>query len=183
VSRASSTEIAGLAFLSDCQTAALVDGHGSITWMCPPRFDSRSVFGALLDPTAGHWQLGAAGLNETTRAYVKDTLLLETTFQTPSGRAVLTDALLVAAGERGHDLGARSPPRTVGPRTGCARRCEPPNRPATAPAACAQALHRQAPGVGINVGDGAVVAAVGGVGGGHRCPARAARGGSASDGA
>ena len=109
MSRASSTEIAGLAFLSDCQTAALVDGHGSITWMCPPRFDSRSVFGALLDPTAGHWQLGAAGLNETTRAYVKDTLLLETTFQTPSGRAVLTDALLVAAGERGHDLGARSP--------------------------------------------------------------------------
>jgi len=45
-----------------------------------------------------------------------------------------------------------------------------------------QAVHHQAPGVGISV-DGAVVAAVGGVGGGHRCPARAARGGSASDGA
>jgi len=109
VSRARSTEIAGLAFLSDCQTAALVDGQGSITWMCPPRFDSRSVFGALLDPTAGHWQLGAAGLSETTREYVKDTLVLETTFQTPSGRAVLTDALLVAQDERGHDLGKRSP--------------------------------------------------------------------------
>jgi len=109
VSRARSTEIAGLAFLSDCQTAALVDGQGSITWMCPPRFDSRSVFGALLDPMAGHWQLGAAGLSETTRAYVQDTLVLETTFQTPSGRAVLTDALLVAQGERGHDLGTRSP--------------------------------------------------------------------------
>jgi len=64
VSRARSTEIAGLAFLSDCQTSALVDGHGSITWMCPPRFDSRSVFGALRDPAAGHWQLGAAGLND-----------------------------------------------------------------------------------------------------------------------
>jgi len=109
VSRARSTEIAGLAFVSDCQTAALVDGHGSITWMCPPRFDSRSVFGALLDPVAGHWQLGAAGVSETTREYVEDTLVLETTFQTPSGRAVLTDALLVAQGERGHDLGRRSP--------------------------------------------------------------------------
>jgi len=109
VSRARSTEIAGLAFLSDCQTSALVDGHGSITWMCPPRFDSRSVFGALLDPAAGHWQLGAAGLSETTREYVEDTLVLETTFQTPSGRAVLTDALLVGQGERGHDLGRRSP--------------------------------------------------------------------------
>ncbi|MGI8532085.1 MAG: trehalase-like domain-containing protein [Geodermatophilaceae bacterium] len=109
MSRARSTEIAGLAFLSDCQTSALVDGHGSITWMCPPRFDSRSVFGALLDPAAGHWQLGAAGLSETTREYVEDTLVLETTFQTPSGRAVLTDALLVGQGERGHDLGRRSP--------------------------------------------------------------------------
>ena len=109
MSRARSSEIADLALLSDCQTAALVDGQGSITWMCPPRFDSRSVFGALLDATAGHWRLGAAGVSETTRAYVKDTLVLETTFQTPSGRAVLTDALLVAEGERGHDLGARSP--------------------------------------------------------------------------
>lgn len=109
MSRARSSEIADLALLSDCQTAALVDGQGSITWMCPPRFDSRSVFGAMLDATAGHWRLGAAGVSETTRAYVKDTLVLETTFQTPSGRAVLTDALLVAEGERGHDLGARTP--------------------------------------------------------------------------
>ncbi len=52
------TEIAGLAFLSDCHSAALVDGQGDITWMCLPRFDSGSVFGALLDPTAGHWRLG-----------------------------------------------------------------------------------------------------------------------------
>lgn len=108
-SRPSWTEIAGLALVSDCHSAALVDGKGSITWMCLPRFDSRSVFGALLDPTAGHWQLGAAGLSETTRVYVKDTLVLETTFQTPTGRAILTDAFLVGQGERGHELGLRSP--------------------------------------------------------------------------
>jgi len=109
VSTCRSTEIAGLAFLSDCHSAALVDGQGDITWMCLPRFDSGSVFGALLDPAAGHWRLGAAGLTETTRVYVPDTLVLQTTFQTPTGRAVLTDALLVGQGERGHELGLRSP--------------------------------------------------------------------------
>jgi GH15 family glucan-1,4-alpha-glucosidase len=144
VSTCRSTEIAGLAFLSDCHSAALVDGQGDITWMCLPRFDSGSVFGALLDPTAGHWRLGAAGLTETTRVYVPDTLVLQTTFQTPTGRAVLTDALLVGQGDEGTswDCGrrmrwcARSPSRRAGsPRrapsvpgatSGVRRRCGAP---------------------------------------------------------
>ncbi|MBV9512737.1 MAG: glycosyl hydrolase family 15, partial [Mycobacteriaceae bacterium] len=40
-------------FLSDCETTCLVSSSGSIEWMCVPRPDSPSVFGAILDRSAG----------------------------------------------------------------------------------------------------------------------------------
>jgi GH15 family glucan-1,4-alpha-glucosidase len=102
-------EIADLALLSDCQSAALVDGQGSISWLCLPRFDSPAVFASLLDPRGGQWSLRPEGLSESTRRYLPESLVLETTFVTPAGRAVLTDALVLGEGERGHDIGRRSP--------------------------------------------------------------------------
>ena len=45
--------IGSYGFLSDCETGALVAANGSIEWMCLPRFDAPTVFGALLDRSAG----------------------------------------------------------------------------------------------------------------------------------
>src|SRR5918912_450463 len=52
--------IADYAFLSDCETVALIAPSGNVEWMCLPRADSGSVFGALLDRDAGGFRLGPA---------------------------------------------------------------------------------------------------------------------------
>src|SRR6516164_7625953 len=49
--------IADYAFLSDCEVTALVAPGGSIEWMCLPRMDGPSVFGAILDRDAGWFRL------------------------------------------------------------------------------------------------------------------------------
>ena len=55
--------IADYAFLSDCETTALVAPSGNVEWMCLPRMDSPSVFGAILDRDAGGFRLGPAEVN------------------------------------------------------------------------------------------------------------------------
>ncbi|MDQ3716810.1 MAG: glycoside hydrolase family 15 protein [Actinomycetota bacterium] len=101
--------IADYAFLSDCHSAALVDRSGSVDWWCLPRFDSPSVFGRLLDPTAGHWTLQPVEDFSAERSYVADTLVLRTVFHTVTGSVSVTDALLLEPGARSHDIGLRSP--------------------------------------------------------------------------
>ena len=97
--------IADYAFLSDCHSAALVDRDGSVDWWCLPRFDSPSVLGRLLDGEAGHWSLRPATDFTSEREYVGDSLVLRTLFRTPTGDVAVTDALALAGGARGHDVG------------------------------------------------------------------------------
>src|SRR5258708_23959077 len=104
--------IGDYAMLSDCHSAALVSRDGSVDWFCCPRFDAPTIFGRLLDERAGHFSIRPVGKYRARRRYADQTMVLETTFTSTSGTggtAVLTDALAVGPGERGHDLGAESP--------------------------------------------------------------------------
>ncbi|MET8623816.1 glycoside hydrolase family 15 protein [Kitasatospora sp. NPDC004669] len=97
------------ALLSDCRSAALVTSDGSVDWLCLPRFDSPAIFARLLDESAGHWSIRPTGPADISRRYLEDTLVLETTFRTADGTAVLRDALALGRRERGHALGTASP--------------------------------------------------------------------------
>jgi GH15 family glucan-1,4-alpha-glucosidase len=101
--------IADYALLSDRHSAAMVSRDGSVDWLCMPRFDSTSVFARLLGADAGHWSLRAADATEVSRRYVDRTMVLETTFRTPTGVLTVVDALATGEGNRGHELGKDSP--------------------------------------------------------------------------
>ena len=104
-----SLPIGDYALLSDCRSAALVSRAGSVDWLCFPRFDSPAVFARILDPDGGYFAIRPVGDFQASRAYVDQTMALETTFRTATGTAVLTDAMAVGRNDRGHDLGAGSP--------------------------------------------------------------------------
>src|SRR6516165_8597697 len=88
--------IADYAFLSDCETTALVAPSGAVEWMCIPRTDSPSVFGALLDRDAGWFRVGPADVAvPVARRYLPGTMVLETTWSTRAGWLVVRDALLI----------------------------------------------------------------------------------------
>lgn len=97
------------AFLSDCQTSALVGRDGSIDWYCPPRFDAPSVFARLLDPDGGYWRVCPQRWDRVERNYIGDTLALRTVFHTARGSVSVTDALAFAEGTRGHNIGLHVP--------------------------------------------------------------------------
>src|SRR6266568_927054 len=105
----STTPIADYALISDCHSAALVSRGGSIDWLCRPRFDSPAVFARILDQSAGHHSIAPTGEFTTERRYLDRTMVLETTFRTAGGTAVLTDAMALDPTEHGHDLGAGAP--------------------------------------------------------------------------
>jgi GH15 family glucan-1,4-alpha-glucosidase len=85
--------------IGDGRSAALVGRDGSIDWLCWPRFDSPSIFGAILDPAAGRWRIAPVAPFQTERHYIKDTNVLQTRFDTGAGRLVLTDLMPVASEE------------------------------------------------------------------------------------
>ena len=88
--------IADYGFLSDCESTALVAPSGNVEWLCLPRMDSPSVFGALLDRRAGAFRLGPDDVAvPTARRYLPGTMVLETSWGTKTGWIIVRDALLI----------------------------------------------------------------------------------------
>ena len=88
--------IAEYAFLSDCETNALVAPSGNIEWLCVPRPDGRSVFASILDRAAGSFRLGPTVVSVPAgRRYLPGTLVLETTWRARSGWLVVRDAMCI----------------------------------------------------------------------------------------
>jgi alpha,alpha-trehalase len=88
--------IGDYAFLSDCETAALVAPSGNVEWMCLPRMDSPSVFGAILDRDAGTFRVAPADVSVPAgRRYIPGTMVLETSWETRMGWVIVRDALSI----------------------------------------------------------------------------------------
>ena len=90
--------IADHGLIGDLQTAALVTTDGSIDWFCFPRFDSPSVFGALLDHRlGGRFQIRpASDAFDTKQMYLPDTAILVTRFLTEDGVGEITDFMPIS---------------------------------------------------------------------------------------
>src|SRR4051794_4976535 len=87
--------IADYAFIGNGHASALVSRGGSVDWCCMPRLDSASCFGRLLDwQRGGHCSLSPTAPGTTSeRAYLDDTLVLETRLASEDGEARVLDCL------------------------------------------------------------------------------------------
>ena len=104
--------ISDYAIIGDCRAAGLISRDGSLDWLCFPRFDSPSIFGALLDASAGgRFHVRPITPFRSKRRYLPDTNILETTFHVLGGAAVLRDLMPVASEE---DKRARTNARPPG---------------------------------------------------------------------
>jgi GH15 family glucan-1,4-alpha-glucosidase len=102
--------IGDYAFLSDCETCALIASGGSVEWLCLPRPDSASVFGSMLERSAGVFGLVPEGTEVPShRRYLPGSMVLETTRQTPTGWLQVYDCLVT------HRIPSRSTPATTTP--------------------------------------------------------------------
>ena len=85
--------ISSYGIVGDLHSAALVGDDGSVDWLCLPRFDSPSVFGAILDQQRGG-AFRIAPISEPAacrQIYQPDTNVLVTRFLTPEGVAEVVD--------------------------------------------------------------------------------------------
>src|SRR5579859_5193808 len=88
--------IADYGFLSDCEVTALVASSGNVEWLCLPRMDSPSVFGAVLDRGAGGFILAPSDVAVPgARRYLPGTMVLETSWGTTTGWVIVRDVLLM----------------------------------------------------------------------------------------
>src|SRR5438477_13085681 len=86
------------AIVGDTRTVGLVGRDGSIDWLCLPQIDSAACFAALLGSDEnGRWRIAPTGeVRRARRRYLGDTLVLETEFETATGRASVIDFMPLA---------------------------------------------------------------------------------------
>jgi GH15 family glucan-1,4-alpha-glucosidase len=87
--------IEGHALIGDTRTAALVTSRGEIDWMCVPRFESKPLFGSLIGGEhGGRFSISPRAVRGIERHYRRGSAVLETTWETATGRARLTDGMV-----------------------------------------------------------------------------------------
>ena len=97
--------------IGDMSSAALVGHDGSIDWCCFPRFDSPSVFAAILDPdVGGHFRINPVHPFSTHQEYQHDSNVLVTTFINRTGVVSITDFMPAADDD---DDNPRTPPNSL----------------------------------------------------------------------
>ena len=95
--------IADYGFVSDCEVTALVAPSGAIEWMCLPRMDCPSVFGAMLDRGAGFFRFGPEDVDvPADRRYLPGTLVLETSWDCGEGWIIVRDCLVMGPWRHEH---------------------------------------------------------------------------------
>ncbi len=97
-------------------SAALVGTDGSVDWCCFPRFDSPSVFGAILDPgIGGCFRISPTGPGfQSCQQYLPDTNILETIFIGPQGEVSITDFMpLTGDDDNDPDTPPPDPPHEI----------------------------------------------------------------------
>jgi GH15 family glucan-1,4-alpha-glucosidase len=94
------SRIEDYALIGNTRTVALVGRDGSIDWLCLPRLDSSACFAALLGKREnGRWTIHPAEKPRAVeRRYRGETLVLETAFETDSGRVTIIDFMPLPAG-------------------------------------------------------------------------------------
>ncbi len=96
--------IAEHGMIGDLHTVALVGTDGTIDWFCCPRFDSPSVFAAILDADRGGlfriWPASEGWSSK--QLYLPDTNVLITRFLTPDGVGEVQDFMPPASGVSAH---------------------------------------------------------------------------------
>ncbi len=92
------SKIQDYGFIGNCRSAALVSRHGSIDWLCWPRFDSRPIFGHLLGGR-GAWTIAPLEVHKTYAQYVENTNVLQTIFYNENGKVIVTDFMPVVSEE------------------------------------------------------------------------------------
>jgi len=87
--------------IGDLQTAALVTRGGAINWFCAPRFDSPSIFGALLDrERGGHFTIAPDGVKYVSKQlYLPGAAIVITRFLSETGVGEVVDFMPIAGDE------------------------------------------------------------------------------------